>query len=177
MATVFMLVYVSGVRAEAMSSREEAIEKYGGDTVEVCVARHDIASGQTIDEQDVDSKTWLVDLLPEDAVTNKSDVVGQTVQSQILANEPISASKIGDPITSLTVPDGLCAVSVPSQDVMAVGGAIKSGSLVNVYASNSTSVRLLGENILVLETSNSGLSDSESATTFGDAKRDRKSVV
>ncbi|MGI6216152.1 MAG: Flp pilus assembly protein CpaB [Coriobacteriales bacterium] len=167
-AAVLVFLYVSDVRAQAMSVREDAIEEYGGETAEVCVASHDIAAGQTLSESDVSMKTWVVDLLPEGAATDASNVVGETASVPIYANEPILTSKLGDPGSMMSVPDGLCAVTVPSEDVNAVGGAIRSGSLVNVYASDSSSVRLLGENILVLETSNSTSSSENSQAVFGD---------
>ena len=167
LAALFMMVYISDVRAQALDARQEAIERYGGEVVDTCVAVCDIASGEVISSSDIESRAWPVDLLPDGAIVDASDAIGETARVPLLANEPLSAAKIGDSLSSVSVPDGLCAVSVPAQDVLAVGGAIKSGSLVNVYAAGS-SVRLLGEGILVLETSNSGAYE-QGETVFGNA--------
>ncbi|MGI6221266.1 MAG: Flp pilus assembly protein CpaB [Coriobacteriales bacterium] len=168
LAAVCMFVYASGVRAEALGSREAAIARYGGDVVEVCVASRSMAAGETIADSDIVMREWLVDLLPADAATDSSDIVGQTVVLPLVENEPVSMDKIGKPGSAVPVPDGLCAVTVPSEDVLAVGGALEGGSLVDIYAANASGVRLLGEGILVLETSTSGMS-SQGAAMFGNA--------
>lgn len=167
LAALFMMVYLSDVRAQALDARQSAIERYGGEVAQVCVATRDVASGEVLAAGDIELKPWPVDLLPADAVTDEDDAVGETARVALLKNEPLSESRIGDALSSVTVPEGLCAVSVPSQDVSAVGGAIKGGSLVNVYAFGS-SVRLLGEGVLVLETSNSGAYE-KGGTVFGNA--------
>ena len=61
--------------------------------------------------------------------------------------------RIGDGSSRIAVPTGLSAVSVSSDDVLAVGGAITAGSFVDVYVESGGKVVLLGEDILVLETS------------------------
>ncbi len=167
-AAILMSIYLSDARAEALSYREDAIRQYGGETVQVCVATHDISQGKTISQQDVELKTWVADLLPENATTNVADVVGQTAQQTIMSNEPISKSKVGAQHLDITVPDGLCAVSVPSQDVQSVGGTLKPGDTVNVYAVGGN-VSLIGQNILVLETSSSGSESEKSSSSFGSA--------
>ena len=37
------------VRGEAERARADALARYGGDQVEVCVAKRDIAAGETVD--------------------------------------------------------------------------------------------------------------------------------
>ena len=100
---------------------------------------------------------------------DESSVVGQTAQLAIAANEPITAAKIGEALVSIKVPDGLCALSIPSEDVLAVGGAIRGGTLVDVYSASSDKVELLGESILVLETSNSTSAAENNGSVFGNA--------
>ena len=165
-AAVLMSVYLSDARAEALSYREEAIRKYGGEMVQACVATRDIAEGKTISQQDVELRTWVADLLPENTVTDVREVVGETAQQTILSNEPISKAKVGNPRQDIAVPSGLCAVSVPSQDVQSVGGTLKSGDTVSVYAVGS-GVSLIGQDILVLETSSSKNGSESGSGSFG----------
>ncbi len=174
-AAIMMSIYLSDARAEALSYREDAIRQYGGETVQVCVAKRDISSGKTISQQDVELKTWIADLLPENAATKVEEIVGQTAQQTIMSNEPISKSKVGAQHLEISVPDGLCAVSVPSQDVQSVGGTLKPGDTVNVYAVGGN-VSLIGQNILVLETSSSGTESEKNSSTFGSASS-RSSVT
>ena len=154
LAACCMLLYAGQVRASERSAREAALQRYGSEQVDVLVAQRDIPIGAVISAQDVAPMPWLVDLLPDDCATDASMVVGKTATSSILANEPVSLRRVGA-AGSLDVPAGLCAVSIPTQDTLAVGGAVDKGSLVDVYASGNEGVVLLGQRILVLETSNS----------------------
>lgn len=169
-AALLMAWYISGLRSEADTAREDALARYGGEQVEVVVATRDIAIGETLGADDVEQRTWLSDLLPKDAVRDYESVMGATVAVPLFENEPVTQAKTGGLATTVSVPDGLCAVSIPSQDVLAVGGAITSGSLVNIYAAGAHEVTLLGEEILVLETSNTSyLAEQESSDLFGTA--------
>lgn len=161
-----VLAYASQVRSEERVAREEALARYGGEQVEVCVASHDIAAGDTIKVSDVQRELWLSDLLPSECISNENEVVGAVAGSSILAKEPISRARLGNTNSDIDVPVGLCAVSIPAQDVRAVGGAIGRGSLVNVYANSASGVTLLGENLLVLATSGSEKSSSSSHSTL-----------
>jgi pilus assembly protein CpaB len=154
-AAIAMLAYVSMVRSSERAAREEALARYGGEQVEVYVAAHDIAAGDTIHSSDVRKQLWLADLLPVDCISSDQDVVGAVAGSSILANEPVSKARLGNTSADLSVPAGLNAVSIPMQDVHAVGGAISRGSLVDVYTDSGTGVRMLGKNLLVLDTSGS----------------------
>ncbi|NTU90204.1 MAG: Flp pilus assembly protein CpaB [Actinobacteria bacterium] len=166
LAAMAMLVYAAQVRAEERSAREDALSRYGGEQIEVCVATRDILPGEELDTSNVSSQLWLVDLLPVDCITSQNEIIGSSANSLILANEPLSMQRVGDIGEDISVPDGLCAVSIPSQDVRAVGGAISRGSLVNVYASTDTGIILLGEKLLVLETSNSLASEASSSNAL-----------
>ena len=162
-AACCMLLDAGQVRANDRSAREAALDRDGSEQVEVYVAQRDIAFGQVISADDVAPRLWLADLLPADCATDARSVVGMTATSTILANEPIPLQRVGTS-GSLDVPAGLCAVSVPTQDTLAVGGAVDKGSLVDVYASGNDGVVLLGQRILVLETSSSAAGSSRSGS-------------
>lgn len=70
-------LYMSQVDAEAQAYRREAMERYGGEQTEVCVASRDIAAGETIGDSAVETRTWLAALLPEGAVASPAEVVGR----------------------------------------------------------------------------------------------------
>lgn len=153
-AALLMTWYASDVRAQATSLRQETLTEYGGEQVEVFVATRDIVVGETLNAANVSAQFWLADLLPAGALTEESEVYGKTLAVPLLENEPVIAAKLGDLATPVSVPDSLCAVSIPTEDVCAVGGAISAGSEVNVYAVGGNEVALLGQSVLVLETSN-----------------------
>ena len=76
------------------------------------------------------------------------------VGGEILRYRAGVRERVGDGSSRITVPDGLAAASVSSDDVLAVGGAIRAGSVVDVYVETAKGeISLIGERILVLETS------------------------
>lgn len=148
-----VFVYMQGVRGEADAARAEALARYGGEQLEVCVAKRDIAAGETVDAGAVQTRMWVADLLPAEALRSADDVVGKKASSTILAGEVLSEQRFRDAGNRLDVPGGLTALSVPAKDVQAVGGAIAAGSHVDVYATGGTSTDMLASDVLVLATS------------------------
>lgn len=161
LAAMSVFAYTATIKSEAQTQRMQAIEHYGGLQVNVVVAARDIGIGEEIAAGDVSEVEWLVDLLPQsDVATQLSEVEGQVAQSDIKKNEPILLERVGTSSSRVAVPNGLEAVSISSDDVLAVGGAIRAGSLVDVYVETSKGkIVQLGERILVLETSTLGSSD------------------
>ena len=154
LAALLLIFYANNVRAQAESSRSQALADYGGEQVEVLVATRDIAAGERLDASNVSYQIWLVDLLPSGVARDTADVFGKTAAIPILKNEPIVAIKLGEGSAQIVVPDGLCAVSIPADDVQAIGGALTPGMMVDIYMVNATKVTLVAQNVLVLETSN-----------------------
>ena len=125
-----VLAYTQSVRGEAERARADALARYGGDQVEVCVAKRDIAAGETVDSGAVEMRLWVADLLPPEAVRKASEVVGAKASSAVLSGEVLSARRFGAASSAIDVPDGKVAISVPAKDVQAVGGAVSAGSSV-----------------------------------------------
>lgn len=145
-------MYMADVDGQAHAAQSEMLARYGGDQVEVCVAKRDIAAGQTISDGDVETKMWIATLLPADAVTAKADAVGQQVGSSILAGEVVSQARFGFASSSIEVPDGMVALSVPARAVQAVGGALAPGMSVDVYAVGANATARIASSAPVLET-------------------------
>ena len=119
-----VLGYTQSVRGEAERARADALARYGGDQVEVCVAKRDIAAGETVDSGAIETRLWVADLLPPEAVRQTSEVVGSKASSTVLSGEVLSARRFGAASAAIDVPDGKVAISVPAKDVQAVGGAV-----------------------------------------------------
>ena len=151
-----VFAYTQGVRGEADAARAEALARYGGEQLEVCVAKRDIAAGESVDAGAVETRLWV----PAEAFRSADDVVGKKASSTILAGEVLSGQRFRDAGNRLDVPEGLTAVSVPAKDVQAVGGAIAAGSQVDMYATGGTSTDVLAIDVLVLATSASSQESS-----------------
>ena len=105
----------------------------------------------------------MADLLPADAVRAAGDVVGRTATSSILAGEVLSTRRFGEASTSIDVPAGFAALSVPAKTVQAVGGALAPGSRADLYASGDTATAAVARDVLVLATSAGGADGAAAA--------------
>lgn len=149
---VCVFLYTEMVYAEADSKRNEALQRYGGEQVEVLVATRTIHPGETLSPSNCTTKTWLSDLLPEDALLSLDEVEGRQATSLILQGEVVSNSRFNNETKELDIPSGLVAIALPVDDVQAVGGSLSTGSKVDVYATGSKTT-CLGRNLEVLATS------------------------
>lgn len=157
--------FMASVQGQADAARAEALARYGGEQVEVCVATRDIAAGERVDLSSVETKLWVADLLPEDALRSTGDAVGRIATSSILKGEVVSPKRFESARDALDVPAGKEAVSVPAKAVQAVGGAVRPGMSVDVYAAGDSSTTLIANEVLVLATSvgdSGGLVSSDS---------------
>ncbi|MCQ2751720.1 MAG: Flp pilus assembly protein CpaB [Coriobacteriales bacterium] len=157
LASLCVFGYTATVSSEAKVARDLAINKYGGERTEVVVATKDIGAGEVLNSSNCELKTWLVDLLPKGTtISSLDDIDDQVAAVDIQNNEVLLFERIGDGSSRINVPSGLEAVSISSDDVLAVGGAIRAGSFVDVYVeTDKNNIVLLGKNILVLETNKS----------------------
>lgn len=146
-------LFAAQVTSKAEDARNEALARYGGEQIEVCVASRSIAAGETITDGMVDAKLWLADLLPEGAITQETEIIGKQAGSGIVKGEVISSHRLTKADVTLDIPDGFTAVSIPARDVQAVGGALRAGMRADVYAVGASSTTLLVQNALVLATS------------------------
>lgn len=143
-----VLAYTGVVQAEAANARSEALARYGGDQVSVCVATRDIAPGEEITTANTTTREWLVDLLPTHACSSFEDIEGKQVTSAIVAGEVISQQRFEGASVSVVVPAGLQAVSVDLGEAQAVSGMLQPGAIVDVYATGNTT-ELLVPRVLV----------------------------
>ena len=158
---ICIALFLASVQGEAAAAHAEALSRYGGEQVEVCVATRDVPAGERVDSGAVTTKLWIADLLPEQAVRHSSEIVGKTIASPIYKGEVFTARRFERNENELSVPDGKVAISVPAKAVQAVGGALRQGMLVDVYASGDTSTTAIARNVVVLATS---ASDQNSLT-------------
>lgn len=145
--SVFM--YIGQLEAQAEAQRSEALARYGGDQVEVCVATRTIAAGEVVDAANTSTRLWLVDLLPEEPVTSLAEVAGMQATSSIVAGEVLSHARFAESGEYVAVPKGLQALGVELGSAQAVGGAVVAGDIVDVYATGASGAALLANNVLV----------------------------
>lgn len=153
MCAVCLGLYMTSIENEAQAAQAEILSKYGGDQVEVCVAKRNINAGEIIADSDIETRTWVASLLPKDAITVRGDAIGKQVGSTILSGDVISAARFDSAGSDIEVPEGYTAISVPAKQIQAVGGALKAGMRTDVYSVGANSTDMLASSVLVLATS------------------------
>lgn len=146
-------IYVSQIEANSVAAQEQMLAEYGGEQIDVCVAKRDIVAGETITDGDIETRTWIATLLPSNVAIDKASVIGKRVGSTILQGEPISEARFGFESDDIEVPEGMVAISVPARDVQSVGGALRVGMLCDVYATGASSTSRLAQSVQILATS------------------------
>lgn len=157
-----IFAFTQSIQARMDGERAAALQRYGGEQVEACVATRDIAPGETVSNANTSTKLWLADLLPSESISNPSEVLGKQATSLIVSGEVLTSRRFAQSASAIDVPEGMYAVSVPVEEVGAVGGAVRSGMKVDVYLTGTSGTSLLSQSTLVLATSKG---DSESASS------------
>src|SRR5919106_6132917 len=127
----------------------------------VAVAARDLPVGSYVRGEDVRLVAWPAGHVPAGYARRAEDVVGRGLIVPVVANEPFLsaklASKDGGGGLPVAIPEGMRAVSVRVDEVIAVAGFVVPGTRVDIVAilappgtmTNRTS-RVVLQNVLVL---------------------------
>lgn len=151
LAALMLAFYASSVRAEAFAARDKALERYGGEVVQLCVTTQAIGAGESFTADNTALVSWLLDLVPEGAIQDQEKLIGK----RALVARPANAVVVDGDVVELApiqVPEGMVACSVPGAEVRSVGGALLPGQKVDIYVSGEQTKRLASQ-VLVLATS------------------------
>jgi len=128
----------------------------------IVVAAENLKIGERLDANKVKTIQWPSSAKPDGMFSDIADVANRAVITNIQENEPILAGNLAPTEAgaglSATIPEGMRAVSVSVNDVVAVGGFVTPGTMVDVLVTGQsmgvgggTSVtRTILENIKVL---------------------------
>lgn len=166
LCAICMGLFLYNVQGQADAARAEAIARFGGEQASACVMTRDVAAGERVDASAVEMRTWVSDLLPQDAVLDAKDAIGKTATSALFKGEVVTTKHFDGSSEALDVPEGMAAVSLPAKATAAVGGAIAPGSHVDIYATGNTATKRVAQDVLVLDTS---LAEGSSATASSTA--------
>jgi pilus assembly protein CpaB len=112
-------------------------------TAAVVVAANDLPLGIRLRAGDLRTVEWPADALPSGAHSEAGAVLGALTLTNLVANEPVLASKVADrgghhTLMALRIPEGMRAVSVRVNDVTGISGFVAPGTRVDVIAIIST---------------------------------------
>ncbi len=175
-AVVIALVGAALVYLYVRGADQRAESRF--DTVNVLRAVAPIEPGETIDDAAANGKLALQpvasDYLQPNYQTSTDALSGSVATQRIYPGEQIVADKFGaevdTPVSALSVPKGMIAISVSLTDTARVAGFIEPGTKVSVFSTNPTYTRLLLEEVEVIAvgstaTTQTTTTDSEGTQT------------
>jgi pilus assembly protein CpaB len=138
----------------------------------VAVAARDLPIGTLVRGEDVRLMSWPSGDVPAGYATSTAEVVGRGVIVPVVANEPLLRSKLaskdGGGGLPITIPEGMRAVSVRVDEVIAVAGFVVPGTRVDVVtvlappgSANNMTSRVVLQNVTVLAAGQTVQRDAE----------------
>jgi pilus assembly protein CpaB len=100
------------------------------------VAKRDLPAGSIIRRDDVKTVSWPGSAVPQGFATEAGEVVGRGLITEVRENEPLLEWKLAQREAggglSITIPEGMRAVSVRVDEVVGVAGFVLPGTRVDV---------------------------------------------
>jgi pilus assembly protein CpaB len=110
-------------------------------TTSVVLAAGPLKLGQRLESSDLKLVDWPADQKLQGSFSRKEDCVGRALTAPVVENEALLeqklASKDGGAGLSVTIPEGMRAVSVGVDDVVAVSGFVTVGTVVDVMVTGA----------------------------------------
>lgn len=136
MIGIVALFAAGGISLLAYKLLQASVVRAHASGVEILTAAEDISIGSRIEAKDLRQTRMPAESIPENAFHTPSEIVGRGVITPIARNEVITAAKVagvdaGSGMSSI-IPDGMRAVSVKVNDVVAVAGFVVPGTHVDV---------------------------------------------
>lgn len=127
----------------------------------IVVAARDLPAGSIVRREDVEAVEWPGATIPEGFATQAGEVVGRGLIVEVQKNEPLLGSKLADKEAggglSITIPEGMRAVSVEVDEVIGVAGFVLPGTRVDVLVTimpgtdrRETTTRIILQNVRAL---------------------------
>lgn len=176
MAAIFAILFMWGQAQTAANTQAEIIEQFEGGARRILVARSRIESGTSIERNLFSEQTWPGLYLPEGAidVADFDEVIGRRATATIAAGEALTSLRVLDqqlPLDRLS--QGMTALTIPAEDIHALGGQILRGMRINLMADAADGrVRLLVADIEVLSANTAAVQQGLAAGTGADVDTD-----
>jgi len=164
LAALLGLSYADAVKAEAQQERNEAIARYGGDVVGVAVATRQLKAGDEIQEGDLEMRDWVLDLVPEGALTSTDDLVGKRVSFPVAKNAVLTGDCFQEEGAALEVPEGLVGVTIPWSQKLGVTASTSAGTRLVAYEVGKSGSEQIGDSVVVLSRVSAGQGATDAKT-------------
>lgn len=150
LAAMLCVVCAQRAREGAERERNEALARYGGETVGLVVATDGLEAGDVVAASNVTERDWLSDLAPDGAVTSLDDVLGKSVTVPVAAGAPLTELNFREETPMAEIPSGHVAVSVPVTDKLGLAANVSVGARLIAYQAGEGASELLCDDMSVL---------------------------
>lgn len=127
----------------------------------IVVAARDLPAGAIVTREDVATVAWPGSAIPEGIAQQPADVVGRGLIVEVRKSEPLLGWKLAEKESggglSITIPEGMRAVSIEVDAVVGVAGFVLPGTRVDVLATvmpgsdrSQTTTRIILQNVRAL---------------------------
>lgn len=152
---------LAGYVALVYVSEEPAPLEAATPSMTIVVANRDLPAGAILRREDVEMVEWPGSAVPEGIAGTPGEVVGRGLIMEVHRNEPLMDAKLaskeaGGGLT-ITIPEGMRAVSVEVDEVVGVAGFVLPGTRVDVLATvmpgndrAQTTTRIILQNVRAL---------------------------
>lgn len=149
---------LAGYVALVYVSEEPAALQAAVPSQTIVVAARDLPAGAILRREDVEAVDWPGVAVPEGFATQAGEVVGRGLITDVKKNEALLDSKLAHKEAggglSITIPEGMRAVSVEVDEVVGVAGFVLPGTRVDVLVTvmpgndrSRTTTRIILQNI------------------------------
>lgn len=173
-AAIFFGLFLGLLLHSSQQKQERVIAQYGGEVVEVCVAKKTINPGSLLTSADYEYKTYPVSLLPQDAILKKASLYIRNRRTSVVVfkDEVLTKSHLAGSIQKNDeIPAGYTAVTLETDTVRALGGEITPGMHVTVMSTqDALKTKMLVNDVEVLSSNNQSKEKSGSIIGGSDAR-------
>ena len=168
-AAVLLGLFLQRSATAAQRNERALLQRYGGQTVQVLVARKDLAAGTVLAAGLLKEQSWPTILLPEGTLLarDRATILGKRTTAWVAGGEPLARRRVLQAEKSLdALARGLSAVTISTDAVHALGGEVTDGMRVTLMGAGTGGVVApLATNIEVLSSNASGAGDKAGSSS------------
>lgn len=152
-AVVLCFVYGKYMQVQEKAVHDQLINQYGGEKIQVLVAKANLSPGDTIKETNTELREWSSEMLPVGALTTLKEVKGKPLTSSVARGAVLSTNYFDSQQSQIKIPDNKVGITLNLDEKLGIDARIQAGSKLCAYSVEEQTTRLIAEDITVLNTS------------------------
>lgn len=171
LSALLIALFLGSVAYASKQRSEAALERYGGQIVEICVAKRDLKAGHRLTANDIAYKKWPVSLLAGEPILKKNTLGlrDRRLAVAVVKGQPLNRETLARNLRKLdAIAEGYTAVTLETSSVRALGGEITAGMGVTVMTTlPSQKAEVLVDSAEVLSSSKQANREEETGLITG----------